>query len=325
MNRASLAVASLVLCALGCGRSPIVQPCAERVGEVAVLTCDARELCEGPAFFITNQPANALVVLDRSCSMASLVDGRSKWSRAVEAVTQVMSEPRANLRWGLSLFPGGTVSACDQSGPIAVPVASGQEDRITRLLNRALDRDDLYYPGDPCGTNLAGATQQILDQEPFGELGGRHHVVLISDGRHAGCSGSGAAAIDDVHTLVGRDIRTVAVGFGGGEDTQVLQAMGEAGGAPASPEVAYHLAGIDELGDVLQRVVQMLGCQHALQIDGDLEQVRVTFDGTHPVARDRGNGEGWGYADQMLSFSGRACEQLLAGEIESIEIALDCG
>lgn len=324
MTRGSIAVAALVLCTMACGRSPVVQPCAERVGESAVLTCDPTDLCEAPAFSVRNRVANALVALDRSCSMASLVGDRSKWSRAVEAVTDIVREPRANLRWGLSLFPGrSNVSAC-QLDPIAVPVRAGQEERIEWLLSQALDDDDPYHPGEPCGTNLAGATQQIVDDEPFAGLTGKHHVVLISDGRHAGCSGSSATAIADVQTLLRDDIRTVVVGFGGSEDTAVLQALGEAGGAPASSDIAYHLAGLDDLGDVLGRVVQVLGCQYPLTIDAELSRVRVTFDGTFPIPHDRGTGEGWRYADQTLSFSGQSCEQLLAGEIESIEIALDC-
>ncbi len=324
MSRSVTTVALLML-AMGCGRSPIFQPCAERVNELAVLTCDPTEICEAPSFSITNRAANALIVLDRSCSMNLLVDGRSKWSRAVEAVTDVMGEPRANIRWGLSMFPGRSLSSACVQDPIAVPVGPGQEGRIGRLLTRALDDEDIYYPGEPCGTNLAGATQQILDEEPFAKLLGRHHVVLISDGRHAACSGSGAAAIDDVGALLEHDIRTVAVGFGGSEDTEVLQAMGVAGGAPASSDVAYHLAGLDDLGEVLERVVQVLGCQHPLLIDAELSQVRVNFDGTDPIARDHGSGEGWRYADEMLVFGGQACQRLLSGEIESIDVSLACG
>ncbi|MEM9458725.1 MAG: vWA domain-containing protein [Myxococcota bacterium] len=324
MTRVFVAMAVLVLCTMACGRSPVVQPCAERAGESAVLTCDPTDLCEAPAFSVRNRTSNALVALDRSCSMASLVGERSKWSRAVEAVTDVVREPRANLRWGLSLFPGrSNVSAC-QLDPIAIPVRAGQEERIEWLLTQALDDDDPYHPGEPCGTNLAGAIQQIVDEEPFAGLTGKHHVVLISDGRHAGCAGSGAAAIADVQTLLRHDVRTVVVGFGGREDTGVLQALGEAGGVPASSDVAYHLAGLDDLGDVLERVVQVLGCQYPLTIEAELSRVRVMFDGADPIPRDRGTGEGWQYTDEVLTFSGRSCERLLAGEIESIEIALDC-
>ena len=273
---------------------------------------------------MSNRPTNALVVLDRSCSMATLVDGRSKWSRAVEAVSGVMSEPRANLRWGLSLFPQPGTSACEQ-GHIEVPVGPGQEDRITRLLARALDREDSYHPSEPCGTNLAGATQQVIDEAPFDALDGRHHVVLITDGRHAGCPGSSQDAIDDVERLFADRVGTVVVGFGGSEDPQVLQALGAAGGVPASASQAYHLAELDELGEVLQRVVQSLGCLRPLAIDAPLEQVRVRFDERRMVPRDLGEGEGWRYEGETLIFSGEACEQLLRGEIESIEVTLGCG
>jgi len=323
MLRPLILAASLALGTMACGRSPVIQPCAERLDEPAVLTCDPTQICEAPSFSITNRPANTLIMLDRSCSMASLVDGRSKWSRAVRAVTDVVSEPRANLRWGLSVFPDTGPTACMQ-GPTAVPVGQGQEGRIERLLDRALDRDDPYHPQEPCGTNLAGATQQVRDEEPFANLLGRHHIILISDGRHAGCPGSGEAAIGNIVGLREQDVRTIVVGFGGSEDTEVLQAMGEAGGMPASSEVAYHLAGLDELGNVLEQVAQGLGCRHPLVIDAPLNRVRVTFDGSREVPRNLGLGEGWRHTDEMLTFGGESCQQLLRGDVEIIEIALDC-
>ncbi len=323
MLRSSILAASLTLGTIACGRSPVFQPCAERLDETAVLTCDPTQICEAPSFSITNRTANALIMLDRSCSMASLVDGRSKWSRAVHAVTDVVSEPRANLNWGLSVFPDTGPTECMQ-GPTAVPVGPGQEGRIERLLDRALDRDDPYHPQEPCGTNLAGATQQVRDEQPFATLLGRHHIVLISDGRHAGCAGSSDDAIDNIAALREQDVRTIVVGFGGSEDTDVLQAMGEAGGVPASPELAYHLAGLDELGNVLEQVAQGMGCRHPLVIDAPLNRVRVTFDGSREVPRNLGLGEGWHHAQDVLTFSGESCQQLLRGDVEIIEIALDC-
>ncbi len=314
------------LWASGCGRSPVVAPCAERIDQTAALTCEPTEQCEAPAFSIGNRPANALVVLDRSCSMAEQVDGRSKWSRAVEAVRGVVAEPRANLRWGLSLFPDIGGSLCEQ-GPIPVGVGPGQESLIDSLLERALERDSRYHPTEPCGTNLVAATHQALEQEPFAELDGRHHVVLISDGRHAGCPGRGELAVDNVAELRRHEISTVVVGFGGSEDTAVLQAMGEAGGMPASAEAAYHRAGLDDLGAVLDRVVQGLGCRHPLAIEvDDLPLVRVSFDGLEPVPADPSREQGWYYDGPAaaLVLAGEPCARLLAGEVERLEVSLDC-
>lgn len=308
----------------GCGRTPVIRPCTERLDPPSVLTCDPDEICEAPRFTIRNRPANVLIVLDRSCSMAVIVGNQSKWDRAVEAIDSIVAEPRANLRWGLSLFPARGRSACDTE-PLPVPVGPDQEARISRLLTLALDSDNAYHPREPCGTNLAGATERLLDDDPFAALDGRDYIVLITDGAQAACSGTGLDAVANIAALRDDEVGTVVVGFGGREDTNVLQQLGEAGGVPASGPTAYHLAGLDDLDEVLQRVIAGIGCHHPLAIDAPLDRVDVHFDDVHPVPRDLGSGDGWRQEGSALVFVGETCDRLLRGEIESIDISLRCG
>ncbi|MEX1367910.1 MAG: hypothetical protein AB1Z98_32575, partial [Nannocystaceae bacterium] len=108
-----------------CGRTPPWLPCDRPLDEVDGIpapTCDD-VLCAGSSGStarIPLRPSNALVVLDRSCSMAMLIDGRNQWSRAVGAVVGMVTDPRAEaVRWGLTLFPDG--DANPTQGPILVP------------------------------------------------------------------------------------------------------------------------------------------------------------------------------------------------------------
>ncbi|MCH9685572.1 MAG: hypothetical protein K0V04_29345, partial [Deltaproteobacteria bacterium] len=102
--------AALLVAVTGCGRSPSWFPDCGELSETPGVPLVA---CNIPAFCGIQEelearvsPANALVVLDRSCSMANLIEGRTQWSRAVEAVVDTVSDPRAqSIRWGLTLFP----------------------------------------------------------------------------------------------------------------------------------------------------------------------------------------------------------------------------
>ncbi|MCA9711468.1 MAG: hypothetical protein KDK70_36860, partial [Myxococcales bacterium] len=211
-----LLLASLLaslLGALACGRTPVWLPCGtpEDDDGVPAPSCEHPACRESTTARLVLPPTNALIVLDRSCSMAVVTDGRTKWSRAVEAVSAMVVDPRAQwLRWGLTLFPDGDTDGVQ--GPILVPVAPGQSEAIAELLIAALERDDPNHPnqpGEPCFTNLAAAVDQIGASSTFGGLDGRNHVILITDG----LAGAEQVALD-LELLFDGGTPTFVVGFG---------------------------------------------------------------------------------------------------------------
>lgn len=331
MARTRRAPPRLVLAALwgvlGCGRSPVVGSLCdlEEDDGIPSPTCEHPSCRGSNVARIALQPSNALVVLDRSCSMATVIDGRTKWSRAVDAVAGVVSDPLAqSLRWGLTLFPDGNTDGLQD--PVLVPVASGQSEIIAQLLTAALDRDDPHHPqqpGEACFTDLVAVTHQLISQNAFGGLDGRGHVILITDG----LAGALAEVTEDLETLLHRDVPTFVVGFGESVSRSALQRLGEAGGVPASAQTAYYRAGLDDLTGALGQVVQSLRCRHALRLrEEDVGRMRVRTDDGVIVPQDPRGVDGWRYDEETesLSFAGTACEQLLAGQITGIELVLDC-
>lgn len=326
-RRAPLLVALAALgCALACGRSPVWAPCGPVIDDdVPSPTCDHPSCPGSNTARIALPPSNALIVLDRSCSMGVLTDGRTKWSRAVEAIVGVVDDPLSqHLRWGLTLFPDGDTDGVQ--GPPLIPVAPGQSAQVAELLLDALQTTNEHHPrqpGEPCFTDLVAVTDQLTQMDAFGEVDGRGHVIFITDGLAEGLGRVTA----NLEFLLERDVPTFVVGFGEQVNTGALQQMGEAGGVPASAQTAYYRAGLDDLGRALRQVVQSLGCRHALRLrPEDVGRMSVRTDGGQVVPEDPQGIDGWRYDPEAesISFAGTACELLLAGEITTIELRLDC-
>jgi hypothetical protein len=129
---------------------------------------------------LTAEPARAqscgtipevLIVLDRSASMKDIVDGRSKWQTAREAVTDLAGGFSGQLALGLMLYPRfPDLDAC-APGTTTVTPATGSKGALVAALNKA-------YPkgGTPLVATLDAAR---------GALGksGPRHVILVSDGK----------------------------------------------------------------------------------------------------------------------------------------------
>lgn len=308
----------------GCGRTPVWQPCDGVVEyDVPALSCEHPTCATANSARIQIGADNALIVQDRSCSMAELIDGRNKWSRAVEAVTSAVASSR-RVRWGLSLFPDGDADGVLR--PIVVPVADGQADTIVALLTAALDRDDPnhpHQPGEPCFTNLDDAISQAADRRVFADLDGSSQIILITDGFAAY-----TRAAEEIANLHNRGVSTFVVGFGGAVRDEALQTLAEAGGVPASGDTAYYRAGLDDLGAALTEVIEGLRCSQRLILPTDeIDRLQVHWsDGTF-VPADPSGVNGWRYdlQTETIMFAGDSCVQLLTGNVDAIDLDLDCG
>lgn len=322
-----------VAAGVGCGRTPVWLPCdgLETNENVPALSCDHPACATATSLHLEIGADNVLIVQDRSCSMAELIDGRNKWSRAVEAIVGVLTDPRsATVRWGLSLFPDGDNDGVQ--GPIIVPVAAGQSGTIAELLTSALDRDDPNHPqqpGEGCFTNLQAALSQAAGPRVFEGLDGSSHLLLITDGFAGQDAGEVASSpVGILAELYEEGTPTFVVGFGERVNPTMLNALAEAGGVPASASTGYYEAGLEDLGGALLEVVQGLRCRHRIDLPAeDVSRllVRWSDDTFVPAAPD--GGDGWRYDVELgaLVFSGWACEQLLVGDVGGIELDLDCG
>ncbi len=277
---------------------------------------------------------NLLIVLDRSCSMRTKVNGVRKWTMAVEAIGAMTTEFAGQIRFGLILFPDKVQPKCQQD-EITIAVAPDNEADIQSLLEASLDPQDLYYPDGPCVTNIDTAMEQAATQEPaLDDTDRSSYVLLITDGKQAGCSAAGGdsgttAIIEEL--CQDREVSTFVLGFGGGVDPNQLNIFAEAGCVPTGdPDEAYYRAEDQpSLEAALETIANAtIGC--VLQLEDEPEDpdaIYVFFnDEPTPIPRDPNHENGWDYDEDtnQITFYGAACEALQDGTVTDVDVIFGC-
>lgn len=276
-------------------------------------------------------PPNLLVVLDRSCSMTDAVGNQTKWDIAVQALTNMTTLFAGDIRFGLNLFPDKTPNNCAQT-EVPVPLGDGTEQAIQDLLAAALVDGDMYFPSGPCVTNIDSAMEQAAADAALTDATRDNYVLLITDGKQAGCSAAGGDAgtvqiIGDLSTV---GVSTFVLGFGNGIDAEQMNLFADAGGVPnADPQQRYYQAEDQASLDAVLTIIAnaTLGCTFALdETPPDPSKIFVFFDNTETVDKDATHMEGWDYdpATNQVTFYGGDCDRLQDGTVTDVDIVFGC-
>jgi len=315
------------------------QDCAQGLlCDAASQTCVPGGACGGLEVALESIPPNLLIVLDRSCSMRRDLNnniniaGPNKWTYSVDAISELTTVHESQMRFGLTLFPDkGDGNQCKQ-GAASISVAPGNESAIQALLTSALDTDNTNYPDGPCVTNIDTALEQASLQSELVDAERDNFVVLITDGKQAGCSAAGgdAGSLSLLTQMSNMGISTFVVGFGGGTDANQMNAFAVAGGVPkAGPEAYYQANNAAELEAALDAIAKAtLPCVFELdEAPPDLDDVYV-FVQNDPagVPRDPAHQDGWDYdaATNQIELYGPTCDAIKNGEVDDIDVVFGC-
>ncbi len=172
--------------------------------------------------------ANVLVVFDRSDSMDRFVpdEDRSRWDIAVPAVEALVERYTENVKFGLMLFPGGTLDTCGVActpGFVAVEVGPGTAADIASALDATT-----RCAGTPIGMTM----EQIPQMTSLREEGKRNFVLLVTDGSET-CD-TDAAVVAGQLARQSPEVRTFVIGFGDQVDAAELDEIAEAGRTQAA-------------------------------------------------------------------------------------------
>ena len=299
------------------------------VCDLETLRCVPGSPCGGQAFDTARVASDLLVVLDRSCSMRSRVDGTRKWVAAVGAIGNITQAFADAIRFGLILFPDqGDDSRCGQ-GDIPIPIGDANGPAIRGLLQAALDSDDPNWPDGPCVTNIDSAIQQASTDPAFDD--GRGHVLLVTDGQQSGCrlAGGNNGTLEEIAALLNRGVSTFVVGFGGEVSRRRLSEFAEAGGVPRAGDPVYYQAddeaalavALEEIGRAVAGCVFELG-----EVPENDEALAVFFDDAERIPRDPEHVDGWDYDAETntVTFHGAACDRIRDGEVVDVDIVFAC-
>ncbi len=299
--------------------------------DLLTASCVVASACGGQSLATKLPSPNLLVLLDRSCSMAHKVAGRSKWRTSVDALGWMLHAHHGAIRFGLSMFPDKDRGKCAQ-GAIAVPPAADREDQIGGLLQAALAKESPNYPSGPCVTNIDTAVKQATKAAALKDADRESFVLLITDGYQYGCEAAGGDAGTKklIKELASRGVKTFVLGFGNKVDPDQLEIFAKAGGVPAAgTERKFYRA--DDQSSLEQALAKIASrskghCHHQLdQLPADLDQVRVHFDGNE-IGRDPTRQDGWELDPNsgQLTFHGTACAELEANRVDEVKVDFSC-
>ena len=189
------------------------------------------------------QPADVVIVLDRSGSMSS----SSKWAYAKTAVNTLTTKFKTAMNFALMLFPGPAGSC--STAIMDVPVAANNAGKIQWKLNST----------GPTGmTPMAAALTACRGYMAGMKVPKKRYVLLITDGS-PNCNPSNP--IPPVQQLAGMGIKTFVVGFGSGVNASMLNNLANAGGTAKAGGTKYYQANNStDLQKVLSTIGGLMSC-----------------------------------------------------------------
>jgi hypothetical protein len=307
-------------------------PCAEgMVCDENTKTCIPGGTCGAEEATGTSTPPNVLVVLDRSCSMTDK-GTPTKWEIAVDALKTLTKQNNGKIRFGLELFPDKAGNECNQ-GPIEIPVAPNNEQKMETLLTKALSPGDPFFPEGPCVTNIDAAMQAASQEPAFADKTRGNFAILLTDGKQAGCATAGGdqgtkKILEDMFTK--NQVPTFVIGFGSGIDPAQMNEFAVAGGTPNSDPTTKYYKAEDKasLTAALSAIAKKtLSCVFELsKAPPDATKIFAFFDNKTAVPRDPAKSNGWEYdpATNTVTFYGAACDELRLAKVTDVDIVFGC-
>ena len=177
---------------------------------------------------------NLLLVVDRSGSMDEEIrGGGTKWTAAVDALSNLVMTYESKANFGIGLFPGGGEGDRCVTGAIDHTVMAGQAATIATLLQVTPFRE-----GTPIGASITAIAN--ADIPGLSDPAHPGYVLLVTDGKE-NCDGDPEAAIRALRMRT-PEVKTFVVGFGDGVDGRELERLAIAGGTERPSAPRYYQA-----------------------------------------------------------------------------------
>ncbi|MGA7742478.1 MAG: vWA domain-containing protein [Polyangia bacterium] len=287
---------------------------------------------------LTQQPADLLLVLDRSGSMNDDIASNSsctganapanctaRWPTMTTALNQVLAASPAGVEWGLKFFtsPGG--GNCTVNPGVEVAVGPNTAAQIQAAIAGT-------SPGSQTPTTAAINAAVAY----YGTVtDGRSHFILLATDGQPNCDPGTTSTVSDasvadaagaIATAYSAGIKTYVIGIGpsAGNLTSFAAAGGTTDFFPAtSPDQLT--AALSNIATAVASCVFNLG-----KVPPDPTNVVVEFNGDSNLRApyDPTQTNGWNYtssADTSIQLYGSWCTDVTNGTYKSAEVLMGCG
>jgi hypothetical protein len=293
-------------------------------------TVNESPICGEETFPLISKPADLLLVLDRSKSMLSTLEGSSatKWADMTGALDATISATDEKISWALKTFPNP--HDCQVQAALEVPIALNNHAAMMSAIG--VGANDTNQTGTPTAKamNTAVASFRALGTDTS------KYIVLATDGQPnckddfpGRADDSGAIASVEAAFLAG--YKTFVIGIAiDSRSVETLNAMAEAGKMPRPGNTKYYqVESKKDLVDALSQITSAVAsCTFHLTNKPPVpENVAVGLlsktQGDARVLKDASNG--WSYESSdflTVELHGSACERYKTSD--SIEMIFGC-
>lgn len=282
--------------------------------------------CGTAPFGTSRQPADVLLVLDRSGSMAydTATDSNcasgsttctARWPALTSAVNATLTATSGSISWGLKLF-SSTGNACGMNNNVEVPIATTSVPAINTQIAAVSPAGNT-----PTAQAITAATaylQTVNDQNA-------RYILLATDGE-PNCAPGKSSGTTNVQGTIDAITAAKAAGFlvyviGIGPSVGNLDSFAAAGGTtnyfPATSPQA--------LTDAFSAIsVAVTTCTFALgTASPDPGNIAVYLDG-NILQKDDPNGWSFGGGTQTVVINGTSCDAITAGTATKVQVLFGC-
>ncbi len=266
--------------------------------------------CGQQNFMLQTQPAEIVLVLDRSSSMRERFgDGNTKWAAVVPVLDSTLMKTSGLLHWGLKTFPEGTEN-CLTTDAIAVPVAPGNYNAVSGAISMS-GPDGHGTPLAPAVVKTTAYLKSLTSPNP--------KVMLVATDGLPNCPDrSGPAdSVAAVKAAADANIRTFVIGVSLAGDQKAVQTLDMIAAAGNGAPKHFPVNNPAELEAALATITgQVASCSFPLD-KAPPSPNDVSFRiNNKQIARDTSRATGWDYGPNFRSIQvfGKTCDDLKASK-----------
>jgi len=335
-----------VAATMGCGRMPPLNDAAIRPPADAPpedggkdASPDSPASCSGITMSeATREPADVLLVLDRSGSMtynimeecscdplsnpsvvcADTVNCTTRWSSLVSALDATLSSTPF-LEWGLKLFSSPGADPCEVTNGVEIPLGADAIPAIEATIAGITPAGET-----PTAFAITAATAYLQSQTDA-----RIRMILLATDGKANCGGSPPSVYQDDVTgatlaiTAARDAGFLVYVIGIGPSTSLgnLDDLAQAGGTGSH----YAAESPDDLTRALASFGKVATCMFVLDATPPDPNWVAVYLNKNMVPEDASNGWTFGANSQTIQLHGDFCDQVLSGQPNTVQALFSCG
>ena len=282
----------------------------------------------------TQQPADVLLVLDRSGSMNNDIAEeckctgsssgsdpcpdqttcRDRWTTVSGALDSTLAST-PDIQWGLKLY-SSSGSGCDMNNGVEVQIAPNTAGAIMSQIQRTTPNGNT--PTAAAITKATAYLSTLTDSN--------NKVILLATDGQPNCKPGGRSSESDVDGTLEAIKAAYAAGFlvyviGIGPSAGNLDNFAAAGGTVKH----YPATSPDELATALASIsVAVASCTFTLnEVPPDVNNVAVYLD-KNLVPQDPANGWSFGASSQVIVLNGSTCEKVKASTASTVQVLFGC-